>query len=141
MTVAVAFHQMEAADFEKAWEYALSHFQVDQLYCVGGPPPSGSSVLREAVEIAGSGDVPQDLTLVLLAPTNGLNMQGTESLATFVHPLNAVYWFGSDSRHLEAELFGARAPDHKVYVPVDTIDQMFSAAVWQVVAWDRRQKA
>lgn len=142
MTIGVAFHAMEAAEFEKAWEYALSHFQADVLYCVGGPPPA-SAVLSAATEIATSADLPAGGTLILLAPPNGLNIQGDESLLTFLHPLlgNVVYWFGSDSRHLDAALFDQRAPDHKVYIPTDTTDQMFSAACWQVVAWDRRMKS
>ncbi len=137
--LAVAFAHTEVQNFLQQWEYVLCHFQADAIYCVGGPPPEGA-VLSSAVQIVNSQDIPSALSLVLLAPENGLNVQGDESLVDFVHPDDVVYWFGSDSRHIELELFEGRSPDHKVFVPVDTADQAYSFMVYGIVAWDRRCK-
>lgn len=120
------------------WEFALSNFQVDRLFMVGGNPP-GSAVLAGATPIESSLDLPS-VPLVLLAPSNGENIRGDQSLADFEHPADAVYWFGSDSQHIDEEVFYGRAPDHCVFIPTDTIDQMYSHAAWLVVAWDRRCK-
>jgi len=91
--------------------------------------------------INGPEDLPSDHSIVLLAPTNGTNVKGDVSLCDLVHPENAIYWFGSDSNHIEAEVFDLRQPDYKVYIPTDTIDQMYAAASWAVVSWDRRCKS
>lgn len=139
MTVAVAFASMQAENFIQQWEFALSHFAADVLYCVGGEPPN-SRLLGTAQQIVDASDVPTDLAIVLLAPPNGANIQGELALPDFAHPEHAVYWFGSDSRHIESELFDQRAPDHRVYIPTDTIDQMYSATAYAVTAWDRRCK-
>lgn len=141
MTVAVVFHNLMDENLIRQWEYALSHFRPDALYCVGGTEAPTGAVLSTATVIANSNEVPSASTLVLLAPTNGLYVQGDESLTTFVHPTDAVYWLGSDAHHLDPVVELPRAPDHRVYIPVDTADQMFSHAVWCVVAWDRRSKS
>ena len=139
MTVAVAFAAMQAENFAQQWEFVLSHFRVDALYSVGGPPPQ-SKCLCTAEEIADASEIPAELEIVLLAPPNGANLQGEIALSDFNHPENVVYWLGSDSRHIEAELFLTRPPDHKVYIPTDTIDQMYSSTAYAVTAWDRRCK-
>jgi hypothetical protein len=137
--IAVAFHFTEDENTIKQWEYVLSHFEADYLYCVGGQPPV-SDVLSKAACIQSGDELPLDIPVILLAPINGLYVQGNVSLVDFDHPEDACYWFGSDFLHFDPELLGGRQPDHTVYVPVDTKDQMFSHVVWAVVAWDRRQK-
>lgn len=130
----------EVSNFQQQWEYALSHFQVDALYALGDLEMEGA-VLANAILIEDVSELPQDHSLVVLAPQNGLNVQGDKNLTTFIHPLDVIYFFGSDSHHLEAEVFANRVPDHKVYVPTDTDDQMYSFAAWIAVAWDRHYKS
>lgn len=119
------------------WEFALCNFQVDQLWLYGDGQVTGS-VLSTGVRLADVSELPADVPIVLLAPPNGTNISGDVALPDFTHPESAIYWFGSDHRHLEAEVFENRAPDHRVYVPTDTIDQMFSDSAYLVTMWDRR---
>lgn len=138
--ISVVITATSHANFQQQWEYALSNFQPNAVYAFGGLPMTGT-VVGVATEITSPSELPEDHTLVLLAPQNGLNLQGDEPLSTFVHPENVVYWFGDDSRHIQAEVFNDRAPDHLVYINTDTNDQMYSFSSYLVVAWDRRCKA
>jgi len=139
--IAVAFSYTEAEGLLKQWEYVLSHFRVDALYCVGTTAPPRGFVLGAATCVQTGAELPQDMSLVLLAPLTGRIVQGTTSLVNFTHPENACYWFGDDDGNFDPdELYGGRQPDHIVYVPTDTADQMYSHVTWAVVAWDRQRK-
>lgn len=123
------------------WEYALCNFRPDAIYVVGPEMPRSQFLERAGAElISDATAVSGEFEIVLLAPINGANLRGSVSLASFEHPAHALYWFGSDSRHIEACLFAGRAPDHSVFIPTDTRDQMYSFAAWCVTAWDRRSK-
>lgn len=136
----VCFAYTENENWRQQWEYVLSHFKVDGIYVHGvdGRSTMIGKVLSEAVPIASTSELPADASLVLLAPTNGLNVQGDQALDGFVHPTDAIYYVGSDSHHLEAEAFDDREPDHKVYVPTDSADQMYSFVALAVALYDRR---
>ena len=118
----------------------MCNFRPDVIYVHGDPALITSSVLHDATPITCPDDLPSDYSIVLLAPTNGANIQGDTSLVDFVHPANAVYWFGSDANHIDDEVFANRAPDSKVFIPTDSVDQMYADSAWAVVAWDRRCK-
>ena len=122
------------------WDFILCNFKPDVIYVHGDPALIASTVLCRAEQLVGPEDLPLDHEIVLLAPDNGAYLQGDTNLEGFAHPTNAIYWFGSDANHIQADVFALRAPDHKVYIPTDTIDQMYAAAAWSVVAWDRRCK-
>lgn len=122
------------------WDFILCNFAPDVIFVHGDAGEIDSTVLGQCQSINGPEDLPLGVSLVLLAPDNGAYLQGDESLAGFVHPENVAYWFGSDSNHIQAEVFNNRAPDHIVYIPTDSIDQMYAAASWAVVSWDRRSK-
>ena len=139
--VSVVIANTSTAHLLQKWEFALSHFEPDAVYVFGGDSLPESQALASATLIRDASDLPPGASLVVLAPANGANVQGTESLEAFSHPADVVYWFGSDARHLDAELFDQRQPDSLVYIPTDTIDQMYSFTAWCVVAWDRRSKA
>ena len=138
----VALAYATQANFLQQWEYALSHFVPDAIYVHGANSRTlaQNKVLGSAIYFEEANELPADHSLILLAPQNGLNLQGDESLSDFSHPADAIYYFGSDSAHIPAEKFDTRQPDNKVYIPVDTNDQMYSFTAWCVVAWDRRQK-
>ena len=138
----VCFAYTESANWQQQWEYVLSHFQVDGAYVHGvdGRPAMVGTVLSKAVPIASTSELPADASLVLLSPTNALNVAGDQSLVDFAHPADAIYYVGSDSRHLQAEAFDGREPVHKVYVPTDSADQMYSFVALAVALYDRRIK-
>jgi hypothetical protein len=136
----VCFAYTEREAWQQQWEYLLSHFKPDAVYVYGaaGRPAMIGTVLGSAIPITSTSELPGDASLVLLSSTNALNVPGDRSLVTFAHPLNAIYYLGSDSQHLEAEAFDGRQPDHKVYVPTDSADQMYSFVALAVALYDRR---
>jgi hypothetical protein len=141
MSVGVVFASTAVANFQQQWEYALCHFKPTHLFVYGDASVLTGSVLTTAVEIADPSELPDAPSLVLLAPINGTNIQGDQSLFSFDHPENAIYWFGSDCEHIEAEVFTNRAPDHKVYIETNTIDQMYSFTSYLIAMYDRKVKA
>jgi hypothetical protein len=138
----VCFAYTESENWRQQWEYVLSHFQVDAVYVhgKGEMPTLDGTVLGSAIPIASTSELPAGASLVLLSPPNALNVAGDRSLVDFAHPADAIYYVGSDSRHLEAEAFDGRQPDHKVYVPTDSADQMYSFVALAVALYDRRYR-
>lgn len=142
MTVGVVLHLPESETSLRQWEYVLCHFGPDVIYLVASERPEGI-VYATAVLIDDAEDLPTGPAVVLLAPITGRIVQGNEDLATFDHPADAIYWYGPDiTEHMDPALYfpGGRQPDHLVFVPVDTDDQMFAHVAHAVVAWDRRAK-
>lgn len=129
-----------AQSSQPQWDFILCNFKPDVIYVHGNPALIASSILSKASACGGPEDLPLDHEIVLLAPSNGTYIQGDISLVDLVHPTNVIYWFGSDATHIQADVFANRAPDYKVFIPTDTIDQMYAPASWAVVAWDRRCK-
>lgn len=124
------------------WDYVLLNFKPDSLYLIGGDKKdiARKSPRSKAVHIKNVSELPRDIPLVVLTPKLGRNIQGTKSLLEFEHPENATYLFGSDIDHLTPKDFKLRSPDHIVYIPVDTDDEMFSYMAAAVTFWDRRVK-
>ena len=141
MSASVVLHLPERESIVRQWEYVLCHFKPDTIYLVGSERPEGI-VYQNTVLINDAGDLPTTSELILLAPLTGRIVQGDTSLSDFVHPTNAIYWFGPNiAEHMDpSKYFVSRAPDHVVYIPVDTDDQMFAHVAYSVVAWDRRVK-
>lgn len=125
------------AHWENQWSYLLSNFKPRSLFVIGEVNPTiipfkGYIKINSAEEIPG--------TLVLAAPINGENYQGNVPLPTFHHPDECCYMFGSDNHHLDEPQMGARIPDYSVYVPTDTIDNMYSYIAGAVILYDRKVK-
>ena len=119
------------------WDFALSNFVPDVLYVVrqeGFEPESRSNVFRDAEFCSSVLDVPG--RHVVLAPESGRYVQGEQSLFDFEHPADATYVFGADNRHLDEVVEGSDL----VFIPTDTIHEMFSWVAYGVVMWDRRLK-
>lgn len=83
-------------------------------------------------------DIPQDLPLVVLAPSDGTHMQGEHSLYTFEHPKNVIYYFGSDKADMRLRDFNGRGHT-SVFIP--DCSMMFSFQAAAMVIYDRRAKA
>lgn len=137
--IGLVLHCTSVESFAQQWEYAICHFSPDTLYCVGGEGADMGRTFARAECIADSGDLP-DVPLILLSPANALMIPGTESIEGFTHPADAIYWLGSNSRHLNSDLFARRAPDASVFIPTDSNDQMYSWTAYAVAMWDRRMK-
>jgi len=121
------------------WEFALCNFRPDSAHVLGDDD-SQWSPHAQVTKIGNISELPNDHAFVVLAPANGTNIAGDESLVDFTHPTDVIYFFGSDAQHVEQGDLD-RVIDHKVYVPNDSNDQMFSFTAYVVTAWDRRMKA
>ena len=120
--------------WEQQWSYLLSHFEPRDLYVIGEVDPrvrpfKGYIQIQTAEELPG--------ILVLMAPIFGHVIRGEESLRTFQHPDECCYMFGADNAHLTEDHLGSRIPDHKVYIPTDTRDQMYSFMAGAITLYDR----
>ena len=122
----------------RQWEYVLCHFRPDEVYLVGSERPEGIAY-RRATLIRDSNDLPADVPIVLMAPQSGRVIPGNESLDTFCHPDDAIYWFGPDTSEHMNDAYLPRRADCKVYIPTDTVDQMFAHVACAVTLWDRRR--
>lgn len=73
----------------------------------------------------------------MLQAQDGRYLQGNESLVDFTHPEDAVYLFGASDLNLSIEDdFGAKEPDHLVYIP--TIEhEMYSFSAGYITLYDR----
>lgn len=135
MTVTVTLWPAHGRD-ENEWDYVLSHIVPDALY-VMGPYPCTNNVLRDAPCVATAADLPDD-PLVLVVPQSARNFTPTVSLLDFTHPADAVYLFGPNNEHLTDDDMGGRSPDHIIYIPTDTTDEMFNYVACMVTMWHRR---
>lgn len=119
------------------WAFALSNFKPDRL-SVWSPCDADlrNRPLRGAAPV--DAVTVSDSDVVVLAPPNGRHVRGEISLVEFDHPEHALYVIGPDGEHLTADRI--EVDYQAVYVPTDTVDEMYSWVVWAVVAWDRRMK-
>ena len=120
--------------WEQQWSYLLSNFSPRTLYTIGELDPrvrpfSGHVAIQNAEEIP--------VELVVLAPYHGRYIKGTESLADFSHPTECCYLFGSDNVPLSEDQMGSRQPEHCIFIPTATKDDMYSFVAGAVTLWDR----
>jgi tRNA(Leu) C34 or U34 (ribose-2'-O)-methylase TrmL len=75
-----------------------------------------------------------------MAGREGAFVKGTESLVDFVHPLDATYVFGPDSRHMTDDDLSVNFLA-RVYIPTDpTGTSLFAGSAFSVLMYDRMQK-
>lgn len=125
----------------KQWDYVLSHWRPQSLHLVGGMGEADleTYAFRGATPIPTLDQLPA-MTSVLLAPQNGNYFRGNTSLASFTHPSECVYIFGSNNRHLTTDEAGDFTPDWLVYVPTETPTEMYSWCAASVTFYDRMVK-
>ena len=139
--ITVALPLPNNGTYQTQWDYILSSFPPDRLIVFGNPDDAPSTNVFSRLEatyaesLNGQGD-----TLVVMAPDNGQYVQGDESLVDFVHPEDAIYYFGGDKSHLGLKQIG-RPPDHRVFIPTASKDDLFSWQAYAMVAWDRMMKS
>lgn len=142
MTASICIAYEDHEQFINQWDYCLSNFKPSVIYVHsrGQQEPLPGKVMLGAVYIDSVADLPENADLVLLAPLNGYAIQGDVSLSAFVHPQDAIYFFGGNATTVSLDLFAVRQPDHRVYVETDSDLDMYSWVTWAVVAHDRRIK-
>lgn len=116
------------------WDFVLSHWTVDDIYLIGDIPAS-SKPFKEAARLPMLGNLPRDATLVCMAPAAGLHVQGDVSLSAFEHPQDAIYIFGSNHHHLQAECDF----DYKVFIETSTHHEMYSYVAAAITLYDRHK--
>lgn len=127
---------------QKQWDFVLSNFPPDALFVIGDDEDAPSTNVfsaQDATYIPSAEELPQ-APLVVLAPEHGRYFVGEESLKDFPHPDHATYLFGADHIPLSSDHLGDREPDHLVFIPTASTDDMFSHVAYAVVAWDRSLK-
>lgn len=139
--IAVCIPYSGSENDQKNFDYILSNFSVDKIYVYAeeGQELPGTNVMGKGDKITSYSDLPQDIPHILLAPFNGRYIQGKEALYTFKHPKEAVYIVGNNSHFITLEDFG-KSPEHLVYIPTDTNDEMFNWSALGVTLYDRRLK-
>ena len=129
---------------QNQWDYVLSPWCPATVYLVGeGTLPHLNNIFKDAIQVETLTELPEDEQIILMAPQTGRFIQGDESLYDFVHPENAIYMFGPNHVNLtlEDDFWDGRMPDHRVYVTVDTNDEMFNWIAGTVTLYDRRLKS
>ncbi len=121
---------LSGGTLDTQWEFVLSNFEIDELYLLGGAEPS-SKLMEAGTRISSIAEI--DHPVVVMAPLRGRYVQGEIPLNEFKHPEDAVYVFGSDKLHMELDT----EPEHKVYIPTATKDEMYSHVAAAVTLWDR----
>lgn len=121
---------------ENEFDYALSNIKADEIYLYGSYQPT-NNLLRDRKQITTANELPQ-VPLVLVLPLTARNFVPTTSLLDFVHPTDATYVFGPNNEHLTDEFMGGRVADHIIYIPTDTMDEMFNYTACLITLWHRR---
>lgn len=137
----VALPLPQQGHHQKQWDYILSSFPPDRLLVFGNPDdaPKTNAFSKLKAKYLNSLKGTSG-TVVVLAPDNGSYVKGDESLVEFKHPDDVIYYFGDDRSRLGFEQIG-RSPDHKVFIPTATRDELYSWQAYSIVAWDRVLKS
>ena len=133
----VALVPSSSQSWEQQWSYLLSNFAPTSIYVLGAVERKVRP-FADYVSVKTAEELPSPL--VLMAPMNGKYYPGSIALPDFEHPENACYLFGSDNVTLSTDHMGNREPDHCVYVPTSTKDDMYSFIAGAVTFYDKAMK-
>jgi hypothetical protein len=126
---------------QNQWDYILSHWEPSQIYLIGAEGHDLRSVFKNAIKISGLRSLPS-IPLAMTAPKLGRFIKGEESIYDFNHPQECIYFFGPNNKNLtleDDEIEGV-IPNHLIYVPVDTNDEMYNWTAGAIVLYDRYLK-
>lgn len=115
------------------WSWVLSNFEIEEAWQRG----DGIGVYQKPKIIQTAADLP-DRPLVVLSHPEARYVRGEESLKEFVHPGDAIYFFGGSMANLTLDELGGRKPHALVYIPTKL--EMYSHAAAYVTLWDRYLK-
>lgn len=85
-----------------------------------------------------------ELVVMAHRPQFDPKVSPSTALPNFLHPFNAIYLIGPDSRNLEPEDIPQHLQSmrrHNVHIPTDSLHPMWGHVVWAIVYWDRLTKA
>ena len=136
--LAVCFQYTEIEFERNQWDYVLSNFRPDKIFIQGNyfTGIQLSKTTADAEIISDISELPKNMSLVVMAPKHGRYVAGEISLDKYEHPLDAIYYFGPNSRFNEKETFENIKCD-KVYIPTSSPDDMYNYVAYAVTAYDR----
>jgi hypothetical protein len=139
MKVCIPYSNNESE--QKNFDYILSNFSVDELFVLAEENETlpNTNIMGKGTKILSYKELPQDIPHVLLAPEDGRYVQGNISIYKFNHPEDAIYIVGSNNYFVDLEDF-EKFPEHLVYIPTDTHDEMFNWSALGVILYDKRLK-
>ena len=120
--------------WEQQWSYLLSHFKPRDVYTIGALDRKVKP-FDNYVQVENANEVPG--TLVLLAPVLGRYVQGEVAIQDFQHPEDCCYMFGGDNSTMSDDFLAGRDPEHKVFIPTDSRDDMYSFMAGAITLYDR----
>ncbi len=144
MAIGVCIPLPGNGQYQTQWDYLLSSFPPDVLYVIGDEadaPTTNVFSKLNATYIETPADLPDEPAFVVLAQENGRWVQGEESLLTFEHPDDVIYFFGHDTRWVSDEQIDGKTVDHFVFIPTATSDDLWSWTAGAMVFWDRMVKS
>lgn len=128
---------------QQNWDYLLSNFKPDVIYVWGDENIKlpNTNVLGKSLIVRSWAKLPQDIPFVFLSPSHAHRMPGVIPLIEFEHPTNAIYIVGTNNLFADETNFeSGKLPEHKVFIPTDTKDDMFNWTAMTVALYDRRIK-
>ncbi len=136
MSAGICFRAEPSAADQDKWSYCFSSFGVTAFYERRGLV----NKMRGAIQVADATDLPAEPKLIVLQPQDGRYIQGDTDLAGFVHPDDAIYFFGGNHDNMsdDPDLAG-RVPDSVVFIP-RVKHNFHSPMAGAVVLWDRYMK-
>lgn len=135
MTWGVCLEYTAVEQFRRAWSYLVQECEIPNAWerdTEEGMDYSNWDNWRFDTDVL---DLPDPI--IVLSPKDGSKIQGEKSLYEFIHPENAVYFFGSDTRNLHDDHLKGREYQ-TVYIPHTGHIYSFEAAA--MVVYDRKLK-
>lgn len=93
--------------------------------------------ITDGIQVIQAVDQLPNIPLIILSPQQARYIPGTQNLAHFNHPQEAIYYFGSDNDHLRPEAI-AKREYQTVYIPI--AEQLWSPQAAGIVVYDRFAK-
>lgn len=118
----------EREEYQHIWNYSLLNFPPNRIILLGDLDKwQHTKVIRRAELIQSLDELPE--APVVLVHRSA----GATALDQFSHPEGATYVFGSDDAILDISI----EPDHNLYIPTGSDDEMFAGVAYAVTAWDQ----
>lgn len=123
-------------EMKQWWHLLAQNFNIlsNQVWLRGNPV--NRTLFGQVIQTAD--ELPPNRPLVIVQPRNALCIEGQDSLITFQHPQNAIYFFGTNNSYMQPEDLGNRTPDHSIYIPVS--NELYSWTAGAMVLYDRLLK-
>ncbi len=139
MSAGVCFKSEHGGWMQDQWSWVFSNFGITEIW-ERGFASTDSKIHQPTIRIDTASELPAGRPLVVLAPPDGRYIKGTESLADFQHPENAIYLFGGSHNNVSDEDdLGGRVPAALVFIPMIE-HECFGHSAAYMTLWDRYVK-